>query len=93
MRALLLGTLLGALGALPGLALARRARKGGSVSIGLGLGIQVLSLVTLSTLSALASLYLGSQALPLCAALAVTYLALWWVEAILAWRWMRPDCE
>ena len=80
----------GLAGAVPGLALARRARKGGHPSVAAGLATILGSLGALTLLIGVAYRALGGAWTVFAAAAIAIYLVLWWIEAFLAWRWMRP---
>ena len=68
----------GLAGAVPGLALAA------------GLATILGSLGALTLLIGVAYRALGGAWTVFAAAAIAIYLVLWWIEAFLAWRWMRP---
>lgn len=89
MLSIAIGAACGFAGALPGLLLARRARQGAPCSVALGLATIVGSF-SLTTV-ALGVAYLGFGAVfpAFSGATMATFLGLWSVEALIAWRWMR----
>ncbi len=90
MLSFVLGVASGAAGALPSLLLARRARQGKYASVALGLASIMGSFSLLTMLLGMGYLCLGGDFLFYACTTMGSFLALFGVEAYLAWRWMRP---
>ena len=89
MVAIVAGIAAGVIGAVPGLCLARSARRGGRPSVTAGLATILASFGLLTVAIGMAYKLLGPAWTGFAAATTATYLGLWSAEAALAWRWMR----
>lgn len=87
-QAVLLGAVVGAVGALPGLLSARAARKGRRPTVALGLGLTLSSFCLVSLALGVGYLYMGSGFGGFAAACVATFLGAWVAETIVAWRWI-----
>lgn len=85
---LIAGALLGLLGALPGLALARMARRGARVPVAAGLGATVLSATVLTAVLGWAYGAATTRFAAFASVMVTVFLGAWVVEAYKAWRWM-----
>lgn len=85
---LIAGALLGLLGALPGLALARMARRGARVPVAAGLGATVLSATVLTAVLGWAYGAATTRFAAFASVMVTVFLGAWAVEAYKAWRWM-----
>lgn len=84
----LVGAFVGLLGAIPGLLLARRARRGHRVSVVAGLAVTLASTIVL-VFAATVGYYLHrSEFSSLAFAMVAVFLGTWTIEAVLAWRWI-----
>lgn len=84
-----LGAACGFAGALPGLLLARRAREGKPCSVAVGLASIVGSFSLITCALGAAYLFRTAEFPGFSGATMITFLGLWGVEALIAWRWMR----
>ncbi len=88
---IVLGAVGGALGSVPGLYLARRSRRGVPASVAAGLAAIMGSLAGLMVLLGIGYEVPSIAFEPFAFGLISTFLGLWWAEAVIAWRWMRPQ--
>lgn len=84
----LVGALIGLLGALPGLLLARSARSGHRVSVVAGLAATLVSTIVLVLAAAVGYYLHRSEFAPFALAMVAVFLGIWTIEAVLAWRWI-----